>query len=205
MKILRYVIIVLAAVAAVYLVFQGRTDRSPAPRPAPAVQAPEPAGPAIVQFYPEKSELARGERSLVCYGVANTSAVRIEPPVEQLDPTPSRCFWVTPERTTTYKLIATGAGGAEVSQSFTITVGAPPPRILFVQLSSETVPRGGDLTLCYGVDHATQVRLEPSGLKLDLSAKKCMLLSPLRTTKYTLVAIGAGGRSDRASFTVTVR
>jgi hypothetical protein len=205
MKILRYAIFAIAAVAVVYLVLEGRTEHSSVRRPVPSAQAPAPSAPAIVQFYPEKSELARGERSLVCYGVANASAVRIEPPVEQLDPTPSRCFWVTPERTTTYKLIATEAGGAEVSKSFTITVGAPPPRILFVQLSSDTVPRGGDLTLCYGVEHATGARLEPSALKLDLSAKKCIVLSPPRTTQYTLVATGPGGRSDRASFTVTVR
>jgi hypothetical protein len=81
----------------------------------------------ILQFYPEKVQVTAGERTLVCYGVQNARAVRIEPPVEQLDPVLNRCFWVAPKRSTTFQLVAEGANGVEVSQSLTITVNAAHP------------------------------------------------------------------------------
>jgi hypothetical protein len=158
----------------------------------------------ITAFYAEKGQLSAGERTLVCYGVENARAVRIEPPVEQLDPTPSRCFWVAPKRTTTFKLVAQGATGGEDSHSLTIAVGAAAPHILFVQLSSDQIPRGGRVTLCYGVEHAAAVRLEPVGMTLPASAKKCVFLAPESTEHYALIASAPDGRSDRQKFTVTV-
>lgn len=158
----------------------------------------------ITQFYARDAQLSAGERTLLCYAVENARAVRIEPPVEQLDPSPGRCFWVAPKRTTTFKLVAQGTSGGEVSQSFTIAVGAAPPRILFVQLSSRKIRRGEKLTFCYGVEHAAQVRLDPLRLKLDPTARECVVLSPPETVHYTLVASAPDGRSDREKFTVTV-
>jgi hypothetical protein len=158
----------------------------------------------IIQFYPEKAQVAPGERTLVCYGVENAHVVRIEPSVESLDPVPNRCFWVAPKRTTTFKLMAEGASGGEVSQSFTIAVGATPPRILFVELGSKEIRRGERLTLCYGVEHAAEVRLDPVGLKLNATARECVVLSPAETVRYTLVASAPDGRSEREKFTVTV-
>jgi hypothetical protein len=158
----------------------------------------------ITQFYAESGQLSAGERTLVCYGVENARAVRLEPPAEPLDPTPNRCFWVAPKRTTTFKLVAQGTSGAEVSQSFTITVGAAAPRILFVQLSSERIRRGDKLTLCYGVEHAAALRLDPAGMKLAAGVRECVVLSPAATVHYALVASAPDGRSAREKFTVTV-
>jgi hypothetical protein len=76
----------------------------------------------ITQFYAAKQEVHRDESVLVCFGVENASSVRIEPPIEQLIPLPSKCFPFAPQHTTALKLVADGANGAEVTASLTIKV-----------------------------------------------------------------------------------
>ena len=76
----------------------------------------------ILQFYASPGELKKGKQAILCYGVENARAVRIDPPVEQLEPVRNRCFWVAPQRTTTYSLEAEGAGGRRVTASFTLQV-----------------------------------------------------------------------------------
>lgn len=55
-------------------------------------------------------------------GLINAYAAKLDPPVEPVWPTISRCFEVTPAATTTYKLTADGDGHTTVSTSFEITV-----------------------------------------------------------------------------------
>jgi hypothetical protein len=76
----------------------------------------------IVQFYATPGVVPKGERTLICYGVDNASSVQIEPPVETLRPAQARCFWANPDRTTTYRLHATGADGTKAAQSLTVNV-----------------------------------------------------------------------------------
>ncbi len=76
----------------------------------------------ITQFYAAQQEARPGESVLVCFGVENANSVRIEPPIEQLLPLPSKCFPFAPQRTTTLKLVADGANGGEVTASLTIKV-----------------------------------------------------------------------------------
>ena len=40
---------------------------------------------SIVQFYARSAEIIDGERDVICYGVRNAKAVRLEPPVETSD------------------------------------------------------------------------------------------------------------------------
>jgi hypothetical protein len=76
----------------------------------------------IVQFYTPQREIAAGQKALLCYGVVNATAVRLDPAVESVWPSVSRCFEVTPSRTTRYTLTAEGAGGAAASESVEIAV-----------------------------------------------------------------------------------
>ena len=76
----------------------------------------------ILTFYATPGVVPEGDRTLLCYGVENASSVRIEPPVEDLHPALSRCFWVKPERTTTYRLRAESADGTKASLSLTVRV-----------------------------------------------------------------------------------
>jgi hypothetical protein len=70
--------------------------------------------------------------------------------------------------------------------------------------SEKQIPRGEAVTLCYGVAHATTVRMEPNGWQLPPVSKSCTRFYPKATATYTLVATGDGG-TDRKAFAVTVR
>jgi hypothetical protein len=162
-------------------------------------------GVRILQFYASSGEIARGEHATVCYGVENTRAVRLDPAIEQLEPSLNRCFSVSPRQTTTFKLTATGQDGCEVSESFTLRVGPAPPRIVSVDLSSAGVKRGEPFTMCFLVENASSVRVEPLGWSMPASSKRtCRTWIPPRTMKYTLTASSADGRKDQEAFTVKV-
>jgi hypothetical protein len=162
-------------------------------------------GVKILQFYTTSGEVIEGKQGIICYGVRNAKSVRIEPPVENLYPSYSRCFWVEPKQDTTYKLIAEGFDGREVSEEFQVKVKPAPPNILFVSISDRQVRRGDPLTLCYGVQHADAVRLQPLGLNLRPVEKDCTRFYPSSTLKYTLLVTGKNGPPDRESFTVRVK
>lgn len=65
----------------------------------------------IVAFYADPGVLRRGEKGLVCYSVANAATVEIEPGVEPVKPSLSRCVAVAPKKDTHYTLTAKDAGG----------------------------------------------------------------------------------------------
>jgi hypothetical protein len=162
-------------------------------------------GVRILQFYASSGEVTKGDHAIVCYGVENARAVRLDPPIEQIEPALNRCLSVSPERTTTFKLTATGKDGREVSESFTVQVTPAPPRILFVALSTREVKRGEVFTMCYGVTNASGARLDPFGWNLEPVEKNCRMWYPVRTMKYTLTASSADGRKDQEKFTIKVR
>jgi hypothetical protein len=163
------------------------------------------SGVKITQFYAKSAEITAAERNLICYGVRNARSVRMEPPVESLTPSLSRCFPVEPKRDTTYTLIAEGFDGSRDSASFQISVKPAPPHIEFVTVSAGTVRLGESVTVCYGVDHSKVVRLDPIGLALPAAAKHCTLFYPKATRAYTLVALDGEGRRDSEKFSIQVK
>ena len=76
----------------------------------------------ILSFYATPSILRRGEKGLVCYGVANAKTVRLDPPVERLWPSVGRCFEVAPRADTHYTLTAADAQGHTAAQSLLLQV-----------------------------------------------------------------------------------
>ena len=175
-------------------------------RPAPLYRSPGDDGGAvaITQFYARSGETTAGDQNLICYGVRNAARIRIDPPVEDLAPALNRCFFVDPGENTTYTLVAEGADGSQVSESFRVLVKPAPPAILMFATSERQIPRGDSVTLCYGVARASEVRLEPNGWQLPPLAKNCTRFYPKATAVYSLVATG-NGRADRKAFSVTVR
>ena len=159
----------------------------------------------IVQFYARSGEIVEGERDVICYGVHNAKAVRLEPEVERLSPALVRCFWVDPREDTTYRMIADGEDGSHAEASFTVRVKPAPPVFRMVAVSDKEIPPGEVVTVCYGVEHATTVRLDPIGWKLPASAKNCIRFYPKSTLDYALVATGAAGLVEREMFRVRVR
>ena len=70
----------------------------------------------ILNFY----AIRRSEKTLLCYGVSNATAVRIEPRVEPLKPSLSRCVEVAPKSTTQYTLTAEDAAGHQATGSVVV-------------------------------------------------------------------------------------
>lgn len=184
-----------AAAAALVLAACSRT----AP-PAPAFTVNTP--PRITQFYSTTPQLARGEKAMVCYGVENAKTVWLEPPRRELSAALARCVEVEPAGTTTYKLTAEGAGG-RTTQELTVTLGPPRPRIVEVRVSALDIARGTPVSVCYKVEHATSVKIEPPLPPIDTNPN-CGVATPQRTTTYTVTAIGAGGARDEEHVTVRV-
>jgi protein-S-isoprenylcysteine O-methyltransferase Ste14 len=96
----------------------------------------------ILQFYSPTGELMEGEHALVCYGVLNAASVRIEPPLDGVGVSVSRCVTAAPTVDTRYTLTATGKDGSAASQSLVIKVirkkGRQARQQLTVQISPES-------------------------------------------------------------------
>lgn len=77
----------------------------------------------LIQFFvAAEQDVRRGEPVTFCYGVSRAEAVRVEPEIMPLEPSERRCFNYAPERTTTFKLTATGPKGRTERQHVTVRV-----------------------------------------------------------------------------------
>lgn len=185
-------------------------------------KAAEPEIPAtptrIIMFYASPPAVAPGDSALLCYGVEGATEVKLDPEVEPLSPSLSRCIEVRPQQTTKYTLHVGNKDGGHDMKSLEVAVdprakrvpATPAPAqqglILFFASSAASVPKGGPVTLCYGVKGASSVRIEPNVRALEAVEKSCFAVPKLdETTKFTLLAEGPGGAADRETVTVTVR
>ena len=64
----------------------------------------------------------RAAAPLVCYGVSNASAVRIEPRLGETWPSTGRCMEVTAAKDTEYKLTAQDSAGHEETRTLNLHV-----------------------------------------------------------------------------------
>jgi hypothetical protein len=77
----------------------------------------------ILGFYASPGLIHRGQTVSLCYAVANTRTVKIEPDIRRpLWPSVSRCIDISPMKTTTYTLTAEDAQGHAKTASLTIEV-----------------------------------------------------------------------------------
>ena len=76
----------------------------------------------IMSFYASPGTIHPGQTAQLCYGVANSEKVRIEPPVKGVWPSLSRCVEVAPKNDTEYKLIAEDGKGNTASAATTVKV-----------------------------------------------------------------------------------
>lgn len=170
---------------------------------------PPPPPVKILQFYAGSAIVARGEQVLICYGVENAKAVRVEPPIEQITPSYNRCFQHSPTATSEIKLIATGANGLESSKTLQLKVAgvapAPPGQlILYFVSSGRSVAAGQEVTLCYETRNASSIRIEPSSTDRKLTPKDCVTEKIVKKTQFSLIAEGRKGERDRASVQIDV-
>jgi hypothetical protein len=181
-----------------------------------APEAPPPTPAKITMFYASPPRVAPGDSALLCYGTEGATEVALDPGVEKLSPSLSRCIEVAPRSTTTYTLHAGNESGGHDMKSVEVIVdpqaerAAPPaPRpqgmLRFFASSAAAVPPNAPVTLCYGVKGAVKVRIEPNIRALEAVEKSCFAVRLEQTTKFTLVAEGADGSADRETITVTVQ
>lgn len=77
---------------------------------------------SILNFYAIPQTIRKGESAQLCYGVSNAESVQIEPSVEKVWPSYSRCVDIAPANNTVYKLTAVDADGNEVTQNTALKV-----------------------------------------------------------------------------------
>jgi hypothetical protein len=76
------------------------------------------------------------------------------------------------------------------------------PRITQFWAVDPNLPRGETTRLCYGVEDASAVRIEPDVKHLYPALTHCFEVAPQRTTTYKLIAQGADGSAAVQSVTV---
>ena len=124
---------------------------------------------------------------------------------EDLKPSISRCFSVSPRQTTTYTLTAEGKDGSTATSSFAIEVIPAPPKIEMLAVSSKSIRRGEPFEMCYTVKNADKIELQPPAVAVVPAEKRCYHWFPVQTTQFKLVASGDRGRTDELSFRLVVR
>jgi len=176
--------------------------RRPTPPEGPSAA---PASVAITQFYTNSSSISKGEKALLCYGVENARTVWLEPPRQELSAALSRCVEVAPDATTTYTLTAEGSDGKSATKTLTVPVGAPKARIVNVNVNSIDVKSGDAVTVCYTVENAKSVSIDPLAYHGGSDPKGCVTDHPHKSTTYVITARGRDGGQDQEKVTVRVR
>ena len=197
----------LASFVVIAVLLAGCSGEKAASRPAEPAAAKAPAV-KIAEFYATATRIGRGERSLLCYGVENAKALKLEPAAADVWPALSRCFEVRPAATTRYTLTATGADGQTVSRSATIEVGAPKPagpHIIEVTVNKLEIAKGEPVVVCYTARNAASVTITPGKAGARTAERGCVTDNPAVTTTYQVTATGAGGQQDSERVTVKVR
>jgi len=168
--------------------------------------APKAAAPVtITQFYTSQSNVAKGAKALICYGVENAKSVWLEPPRQDLSVALSRCVEVAPEATTTYTLTAQGAECQSVTKTLTVAVGPPLAKIINVNVTSLDVKPGEPIEICYAVENVRSVTISPLRYTGGAEPKGCVTDQPRQSTTYVVTAIGKAGDRDQERVTVRVR
>ena len=182
----------------------------PASAPVDVQPAAAPEPPRITQFYASPGVVSLGEETTICYGVEHTDSVALEPDVRAIKPGRNRCFAHAPARTAVYKLTATGPGGEATAElALKVTSAAPPApaaeaALITVFVASEdSVPMGSPVTLCYTLEGAEDVKIEPAVQEVE-PAGSCFTTRMQESTTFQLTATG-GGRSESRSVTVKVQ
>ena len=77
-------------------------------------------------------------------------------------------------------------------------------RIVNFYATAPQLPRGEKELLCYGVENARTVWLEPPRQELSAALSRCVEVEPKETTTYTLTALDAAGKQATQKVTVTL-
>jgi hypothetical protein len=93
---------------------------------------------------------------------------------------------------------------ARARAAFLGTYGGSAVKILQFYTRDGQLVEGRATVLCYGVLNARSVNIEPKVEGVSPALNRCVEVSPLRDTKYTLTAEGTDGQTVTAAFTLPV-
>ena len=163
----------------------------------------------ILQFYARDGRLVEGRSTVLCYGVLNAKAVRIQPPVDGVAPALNRCVEVAPLHDTHFTLTAEGDDGHAISESFDLAVVPDEeslPRIKSFSIARQGVDRGRPyFVLSFAVDNAVTVDIEPPVIPtLHGAPMGQFMVAPEKSTTYTLTVTGKHGHKMSRQLKVTV-
>ena len=79
-----------------------------------------------------------------------------------------------------------------------------PPKIASFSVSPSAIPANSQAQLCYEVENADSVRIEPNIGERKPAAKECLSVTPSETLTYTLTAFAADGKSTSQRITLNV-
>jgi hypothetical protein len=94
---------------------------------------------------------------------------------------------------------------AEAAKRVADLVGGDAVKILNFAASKGTLHHGEHTTLCYGVNEAARVRIEPELPNVYPAFSNCLDIAPTKTTTYKLIAEDKAGKAVDASLTINVR
>jgi hypothetical protein len=156
----------------------------------------------ITQFYAAGTTIPRGLTGKLCYGVENAAKLEMNPPSQDVWPSMSRCFEISPKRKTTYTLTAFGEDGSKDQKSLEVKVAGEPPRIYDLAVSAPEVHRGQLVRVCFKVENATKIKAGPGKFAKGIN---CLNDNPKKTTTYRITAYGEDRQVDTGTVTVKVR
>jgi hypothetical protein len=164
----------------------------------------------ILQFYAREGTLTEGDKTVLCYGVLNAKAVRLDPPVANVYPSLNRCVEAAPSRETQYTLTAEGQDGRTVSAALSIGVAPDQetlPRIKSFAISKRERDYSGKwiFSLTYSLENCEEVSIDPPVFPtLHRSPFGSFYVAPSKTTTYTLMVLGKFGHKTTRQLTVEV-
>jgi len=94
---------------------------------------------------------------------------------------------------------------AESSRATLQRIGGSELKILSFSATPGAVGRGERVLLCYGVNNAKTVRIDPFVDGVGPALSRCVETHPRRTTEYTITAADNSGHSASEKLTVTVQ
>ncbi len=102
-------------------------------------------------------------------------------------------------------MLAVVAAGCSIPPKPAADVPPPEPaRITQFYASPPAIAPGRATLLCYGVENALEVRLNPAIEPIKPAVARCISVSPTVTSKYTLIAVGKDRKQASASTEITV-
>ncbi len=150
-----------------------------------------------VTFSASPDTICKGLSSTLSWSSEHTTSVSIDQGIGTVETKGERS--VSPDRTTTYTIVARGPGGSKFDRA-TVQVHLPPS--VSLSASPGMIDPGGSSTLVWSSEHATLVSIDQGIGSVGASGERSV--SPDRTTTYTIVATNPCDTvTDTVAVTVT--